>query len=364
MLLQKIDLINFRSYNKNSIQFSPAVTCIIGRNASGKTNIIEAIYLLSTGKSFRAKLDADVISWGREYAKISAQLSEIDLSLFVTQGWVEGRKVPRKKYTVNGVSRRALDFVGNLKTVLFWPEDLDLVTGSPSLRRRLLDGILLQVDREYRRSLSSYERGLRARNNILTALAQGVADRSQLFFWDELLIKNGGYITDRRAQLIDYINQSRLSELSFRIEYDKSVISKSRLVQYEQAEVAAKTTLVGPQRDDIIFKIINPSNNTGDNYDINKGGFVDLHKFGSRGEQRLAILWLKLAELNYVQQLTGDRPILLLDDIFSELDYQHQLLVMEMVKKQQTVITTTDRENLAELGKAGIGYETVELGNR
>ena len=185
----------------------------------------------------------------------------------------------------------------------------------------------------------SYEKGLRQRNSLLGAIQEGKASRSQLLFWDQLLIKAGGYLTEKRMELIHYINSFELSDVSYQITYDKSVISESRLEQYKMEELASGTTLVGPHRDDFIVSKYQVSNSK---FQIYK----ELAKYGSRGEQRLGVLWMKLAELSFVQEKTGTRPILLLDDIFSELDEGHKQLVMDVVSKQQTIITSAEADIL------------------
>ena len=270
MILTDLSLQQFRTYTKRTFSFSPKTTFIIGPNTAGKTNILEAIVLVATGKSFRADRDIEMIQWEKPFARVKAKAGDIYLELLLT---------PTKKYMVNGVSRRQIDFVGNLRAVLFWPEHLELVTDSPSIRRKYLDSVLVQVDREYRRNVISYERGLRQRNRLLDQINEGKAHRHQLLFWDQLLIKSGGYITDARTDYIDYINNYQLAMSNYQLTYDKSVISQSRLEEYKNEEVAAKATLVGPHRDDISFL----------------KNDLDLSKYGSRGEERLAILWLKLA---------------------------------------------------------------------
>ncbi len=342
MTIQSLTLQNFRNYSKRAFAFSPETTLIIGLNTAGKTNILEAIFMMATGRSFRAEMDREVVAWGNEMSNVKVQMSneqETKLELFITQGEVQGQKVPLKKYLVNGVGRRMIDFVGNLRVVLFWPEDLELVTDGPSLRRRYLDSVLVQVDREYRWHLLSYERGLRQRNRLLDFINEGTAHRHQLFFWDQLLIKSGGYLTDARAQFIEFINRYQILNIKYQIEYDKSVISETRLAQYADEEIAAKATLVGPHRDDFQFKIQNSKFKIDDG---EEDRLLELSKFGSRGEQRLAILWLKLAELAYIEKQGGERPVLLLDDIFSELDYLHRALVFDLIGKQQTIITSAD----------------------
>ncbi|MBI2405158.1 DNA replication and repair protein RecF [Candidatus Gottesmanbacteria bacterium] len=348
MILTSIGLQNFRSYQKQTFQFSPYVTLIIGPNTVGKTNILEGIVFLATGKSFRADSDREMIRWNEDLARVCAVVNETKLEALVTGGVIGGQAAPMKKYLVNGVPRRLVDFLGNLRTVLFWPEHLELVTDSPSLRRRYLDSVLIQVDWEYRRNLLSYERGLRQRNSLLERIKEGFAHRGQLLFWDQLLIRAGGYITDKRSAFIDFINNSYKDYKdykSYRIQYDKSVISESRLLQYKEEEIAAKATLVGPHRDDFTITKYNDYKNYND-----YNGYRNLAKFGSRGEQRLAVLWLKLAELAFIQGQVGERPILLLDDILSELDRGHRKLVFDLIAKQQTVITSADEESVRMLG--------------
>lgn len=337
MLLRSILLQNFRSYPKKTFDFLKPSTIIIGENAAGKTNVLEAIMLLATGKSFRAIIDREMIRWHADVARVIGDIGDTKLELVVTCGEVSGQKVPLKKYLVNGVSRRMIDFLGNFPAVLFWPEDLEIVTDSPSIRRRYLDTVLSHVDREYRRNLLSYEKGLRQRNKLLDLIQEGRAVRSQLLFWDQLLIRAGGYITDVRNAYIAFVNGTKLENHHFTLRYEKSVISASRLEQYKDEEINAKATLVGPHRDDFVVQ-----STTHGKEGVN--GYRNLASYGSRGEQRLAVLWLKLAELDYVEKFSGTRPILLLDDIFSELDEGHRALVGELTHRQQTIITSTDTD--------------------
>ena len=348
MRIAKTTLQKFRLYEKQTFVFSPDITVFVGPNAAGKTNILEAIAIGAVGKSFRAVRDSDMILWGNELARVTHVITPHDqqqegdttLEIVLTTGMVQGQKTQNKKYLVNGIARRQVDFVGNLRAVLFAPTDLKLVTESPSIRREYLNTVLVQVDREYRRNLQSYERGLRQRNSLLDRINQGVAARSQLLFWDQLLIKTGSYITEKRKEYLEAVNAYILDNLTYRIVYDPSIISTSRLNQYTDQEIAAKSTLVGPQRDDFRFEKIS----TDDTY-------IDITRFGSRGEQRLAVLWLKLAELTYIEKITGDRPILLLDDIFSELDEESRHIVFSVIEKQQTIITSAEEEFLPMLKK-------------
>jgi DNA replication and repair protein RecF len=187
----------------------------------------------------------------------------------------------------------------------------------------------------------SYERGLRQRNKLLEAIRDQGAHRHQLLFWDQLLIKAGEYITKKREEYIDFVNNFQFAstnlQLDYKLIYDKSIISRMRLDQYSEEEVAAGVTLVGPHRDDIIFEIRNPKSEI-----RNSESFRNLSSFGSRGEQRLAVLWLKLAELQFIEKISFQKPVLLLDDVMSEFDHEHRRIIFEMISGVQTIITTTD----------------------
>jgi DNA replication and repair protein RecF len=260
-MIRKISLNSFRNFGSKTVGFSDKVTLIIGPNASGKTNILESIFLLSTGRSLKAKVEEEMVNYKKDLARIKGLLSNrIVLEAVITRGLIDigterPEKVARKKLLINGVSKRLIDFAGNLKTVLFGPWDMGLVTESPSLRRKFLDTVLSQVDREYRRSILSYEKGVRQRNRLLFRIREEGISRSQLSFWNQLLIKNGDYITGKREEFVEFINKTHgLNSQNFRLEYDRSVISDGRLEQYREEEVAAATTLVGPHRDDFSFE--------------------------------------------------------------------------------------------------------------
>ena len=332
-MLKSIVLQNFRSYKKSEFSFEDT-TLIIGPNTSGKSNLIEAIYLLSTGKSFRTDKDAQMLTFKEEVGRVKGVLKDEEIEVVVTNGQVNGGS-QYKKFLVNGVSKRRVDFAGHLQAVLFSPQDLEIIVDSPSLRRNFLDEILEQVDRNYRVATISYSKALRQRNALLE-LAQetGIRNEKQLEYWDNLVIENGNIITAKREEFIYFINLSAKDIFDFIVEYEKSVISKQRLLQYKNEEVAAGVTLVGPHRDDFSIQMFNNTRNT----------THDIKSFGSRGQQRLAILQLKALELLFVEKVLGERPILILDDIFSELDEDHIILILEQIGKQQTIMTTTHRE--------------------
>lgn len=316
MILEKIGLTNFRSYEKAEFGFGK-ITVVVGENGAGKSNLIEAIYMAATGRSFRAERDNEMVAYSAQCSVLSAQVDDVSLQITISD---------KKRFEVNGVPRRMVDFVGRLPAVCFSPQDMELVTGSPGRRRGYLDFVISQVDREYRRCLISYEKGLRQRNKLLEMIREGLAGRNQLFFWDKLLIKDGEYITGKRAEYLSEEN----------IFYDKSVISETRLKQYEVEEVAAAATLVGPHRDDFVVSL----------------NGRDVSKYGSRGEQRMAVLGLKQKEIEYL----GGSPLLLLDDIFSELDHKHREEVIDIVDSYggQVIITTTDEKLIKVSSRAQI----------
>ena len=361
MYLKSLSLQNFRNCSKKTFGFSPDTTLILGPNASGKTNILEAIYLLSRGRSFRAKRELEMISYDGELARVEGEVGG-KLEIILTTGQVQSKSVAKKLFKVNGVGKRMMDYIGNFKSVLFRPEDIDIVLGSPSIRRNYLDSILDLVDREYRVCNVVYKKGLRQRNKLLEGIRQGWAKKPQLEYWNRLVIKNGQIVSRKREELIEFFNsqfvifKNKKDFGGLVVEYDESPISIERLAKYAEAEVGAGVTLVGPHRDDMKFtvpssalgashRLIQPrlprdasAGRQSSQFTVNR----DLNLFGSRGEQRMAVLGLKLAELKYIEQQTEQTPLLLLDDIFSELDEKHRLQVINLVKSRQSIISSVD----------------------
>lgn len=338
MILKSLRLSNFRNYKKTKFSFAKETTFIIGPNTSGKTNLIEAIYFLTKGVSFKSEKDKDAVSYGEQLAKVEGELEEIELEVLITAPESFGKENAFKKYLVNGVSKRRIDFIGNFSAVFFFPVDLDIVIASPSVRRNFLDEVLESIDREYRLAILEYSKALRQRNKLLEqAQEKGRRDDKVFEYWDETLIKNGKLITQKRADLIKFINSAQKDIFDFVTLYDHSIISKERLLQYQDAEVASGVTLVGPHRDDFSIQMFDPP----------AGGQATTHdvkSFGSRGQQRLIVLQLKLLQLLFMEEKLGFRPAIILDDIFSELDKEHIDLVLELLGKQQTIITTTHEE--------------------
>ncbi len=335
MILKSLRLSNFRNYKKTKLSFDKETTFIIGPNTTGKTNLIEAIYFLTKGVSFKSEKDKDAISYGEQMARVEGELEEIELEVMITAPESFGKENAFKKYLVNGVSKRRIDFIGNFSAVFFFPVDLDIVIASPSIRRNFLDEVLESTNREYRLAILEYTKALRQRNKLLEqAQEKGRRDDKVFEYWDETLIKNGKLITQKRADFIKFINNSQKDIFDFVTLYDHSIISKERLLQYKDAEVASGVTLVGPHRDDFSIQMFDNVTQT----------THDVKSFGSRGQQRLIVLQLKLLQLLFMEEKSGFRPAIILDDIFSELDKEHINLVLELLGKQQTIITTTHKE--------------------
>lgn len=335
-MFSAIALQHFRSYSQKKFDFHPKLTVVIGQNTAGKTNLVESIMLLSSGKSFRADKDFQMIQFGKEVGRIQGLVvhegEKIKLEVILAQGESShGRFV--KKYMVNDVPRTRNHFIGNLPAVLFRPEELDIIVDGPTLRRDFLNSVLESVDAEYRLSKTLYEKALRQRNALLyIARETGKRNTSQFEYWDTLLITHGQKITQKREEFIAFINNSDKEIFSCHVLYDKSTISPERLLQYKDQEAAAAITLVGPQRDDFYVTI------------QTKGGEQNVQHFGSRGQQRLIILQLKLLHIAYVEKILMQKPVLILDDIFSELDTNHIQLVMSRIYAYQTILTTTHKE--------------------
>jgi len=358
--LQSISLTNFRNYSRASFDFSPITTLVFGPNASGKTNLLEAIYFLAVGKSFRAGFEREVIKSRERFARIEGikgvkgvkeeDEGELEITILANEN---GENTSSKRLKVNGVKKRLSYFAGNLRAVYFGPEEILLVTGSPSRRRKYMDAVLCQVDREYARTLLEYEKVLRRRNRLLLILREkGIKGlkgvNEQMEFWDERLLTLGSVLTKKREEMFNGFNKWLQGSGLFLLFEPRPWSNEKEL---REREIAAGMTLWGPHREDFVFESKKQKAKS-------KNG-RDLSKFGSRGEQRLAVLHLKLAELEFIAKRVGpprlarresgeagERPVLLLDDIFSELDENNRNLVLGLLDKQQTIITTTDLDQI------------------
>ena len=373
MILKKLSLTNFRNYSEGEFLFSSEATLVVGPNTSGKTNLIEAICLLSTGRSLGASQESEMIQWGKNWARIEGQVTAdqtgrrtdnvdlgIDLSVsgeieenggggklevFIEAlpnpllerdgAMVTGRNHTRKQFKVNGVRKSLGEFQGAFRVVVFSPESLRLVLGRPSRRRSYLDRVLSSLDFSYFHNLDEYQKVVRNRNQLLWRIRERRIPRERLEFWDEKLFDLGEGVYAKRKELVLGLNQ-KLSDLGLGVEllYGPSVLDRGLYEERLPVEIERAITLWGPHRDDFKFTRMH----------ANEGR--DLAVFGSRGEQREAVFSLCLAELEVVSERVGERPILLLDDIFSELDEPHRRRVLGVLPKQQTIITSAEPELL------------------
>lgn len=361
MHLSQILLVNFRNYEQFSFIFDEQITIFLGPNGIGKTNILEAVHLLSLGNTFRdnkieelVKLDQEVSHVGGKVIRQSdKEVDPTELQLTLTRGMFQSKRVSKRRFQINHVSRTKSKFIGNLVSVCFRPEDLRIVEGSPARRRKYLDETISQIDTRYETSLATYSKALRSRNKILEMIREGKTSRSSIEYYDQAVIEHGSYLHQARSELVEYCNQSNhYPEFGLSLEYDHSVISRERLDQYRSQELAAGYTLVGPHRDDIKIQLQATS--------YEPQASLNLATYGSRGQQRMGVLWLKLMALEYLsEKLESDqRPLLLLDDIFSELDQEHRQLVFDQCQKQQTIITTADDHYLKNFSNSRV----VDLG--
>lgn len=332
MILTGLWIQDFRSFPEKQVRLEPGLNIWSAPNGTGKSNLVEAIQLLATGESWRSHQTDELIRWESEFGRVKGKVrlssnEEIDLEQIFTHGSIQGKRTNKRLYRVNGVGRRAQEAVGQLLTVLFTPEDMNVFQAGPSGRRRLLDQVLDQVSPNYRHSRRTYDQALRRRNKLILQLREGEADRYDFFYWDRLLIEHGSVLHDVRSAFLHWLNtQSGIRE-PYQVVYDHSIVSEERLRQYAQAEVGAGHTLVGPHKDDVRLS-------------FQRGGdWRDIEQFGSRGEQRLALVWWKLNELQYLESQANDTPILLLDDVFSELDPENQQFLLQAIEGRQALLT-------------------------
>jgi DNA replication and repair protein RecF len=338
MLIKNLTLRNFRNHENIQIDFDPKLTFIYGENGLGKTNILEAIHLLSSTKSLRSEYDKDLILHEQKFLKINSQIENSDdkfnLELTVEKSNDFGNK-SIKKVKINNVPKSLSNFGGILKSVIFTPADLDLIFSSPSSRRKYLDSIFYQISHNYKKSVLDYTKALKQRNKLLEIIKETGSGREQLEFWTNFLIKEGQIIQNERQRFFDFLNENiislneklELKDFEIQFKYLKNEISKTNFEVYESKELMLGTTLIGPHKDD--FEIY-----------LNR---KDVSQFGSRGQQRMTLTALKILELDFIFQTTNEKPILLLDDIFSELDEKHKNAVLKLVNEQQTIITSVYR---------------------
>jgi DNA replication and repair protein RecF len=336
MLLNKIILHNFRNLNKGEFVFNPEITIISGENARGKTNILEAVYCLTHGAGFRETKEDELVMFGQTKAKIEGFFINDKTKLNLQVMFNKTKIGLEKKYLINKTIKNFYSFQQEgIKSILFSPEQLEIISGSPEERRQYLDKQISFYDKNYKKKLNNYQNALRKRNKILESYRSEKELEEELFFWDDYLEEQGGYITLKRTEYIKFLNDhQRLDSKSFSVKYQPNLITKHKLKEVFNLEKRYRRTTIGPQKDD--FQIYLDKKN--------------IHHFGSRSEHRLAVFWLKINEINYYEKISQKKPILLLDDIFSELDFKNQKLIGNLITHYQTILTTAETEQLELVG--------------
>ena len=334
MIIKFLELDDYRNYEKLSIKFDKGINILYGDNAQGKTNILEAIYYLSTTRSHRGNKDREIIRFGCSESHIRALFNKNDVEYQID---IHLRKEKSKGIAVNGVKlKKAAELLGIANIIIFSPEDLSIIKNGPSERRNFVDSELCQLDKIYLYNLTNYNKIVNQRNNLLKDIIIHPELRDTLEVWDTQLINIGNKIIERRKLFTDQLNEIIVDihknisggNEELKIIYDPNIDIEGfeeKLKRRRENDIRYKMTSVGPHRDDFIFKIND----------------VDIKKYGSQGQQRTAALSLKLAEIKLVERLSGSMPILLLDDVLSELDSNRQNYLLNSIKDIQTIVTCT-----------------------
>jgi DNA replication and repair protein RecF len=352
MRLKKIKLTNFRNFDTSEVELSDGATVFYGGVGEGKSNLLEAIFLLSVGRSYRTSETNQVIGWGHSeaYVRGEGENSSGDFSIAIKVSKIE------KRIELNGENgKKSIDLFGGLRTVIFHADDIAIVSGGPYMRRRFLDLALSQASKNYVYSLRDYYRILKQRNSALSNYLQ-----NDLGEWDEQLSKTGAWITQVRAKAIDDISNDAAKfvktlsgenedlEIKYLPSGDANQENFKRKMQKAiDQDVIRGTTSVGPHRDELKIML----------------GGVDARFYSSSGEKKTITLALKLAELEFIRNLSGEKPILLLDDLFSTLDIKRSKALLSVTGDgSQCVITTTDMNLLKDEIKGGAMLFEVDSG--
>ena len=338
MHIKEISLENFRNYEKQNIILNPDINIIYGNNAQGKTNIIEAIFLCSYGKSFRAKKDSDLIKFGKERAKVEVLYEKID-----REGKITVNIDNKKLFYINDINQKKIsDIIGKINIVTFTPDDIEIIKDGPQRRRKFLDMMISSLKPNYIHLLNTYNKALEQRNNYLRQIKIENKSINMLDIWDETLSEYSYKIFEYRKYFIDKFSEKlevfhNLITKSGKEEIKIKYISNGRdresylenLRKSRQVDIKRGFTATGIHRDDFMIYINNRP----------------VAIFGSQGQQRTAVLTLKLCELQIVKDELNENPILLLDDFMSELDNQRKSF-LENIEGNQVIITCTDKIEL------------------
>src|SRR5438552_786477 len=353
MRVSRLLLDAFRSYARSQLTLAPGVTALIGRNGAGKTNILEAVHLIARGDSPRAHDDSELVRWGSNTARVSAHVERVDdartvdIVLFAPP---DGERRRPRRYLLDGAGKRADEAVGELAVVSFFPEDVQLLAEAPSARRRYLDAMVGQVHKRHRAESREYVRVLGQRNALLRVLRDEGRPTSELAFWDTELVRLAASISLRRLEAVRELvapfreAATRFSgadalSLAYAAQVEGDTVEERQsgylalLDQKRDREVWQGSTLVGPHREDLAVSALGRA----------------LPTFASRGEQRSAVLALKLAEAAWIRERVGELPVFLLDDVLSELDTgRRDALVDALPEHAQTLLTAAFEAGVPE----------------
>ncbi len=334
MIIKSIELQNFRNYEDLNISFDEGTNIFYGDNAQGKTNILEAVYLSGTTKSHKCSKDKEMIRFGEQEAHIRTVVVKKDKEYQIDMHLKNNRS---KGIAINKVPiKKASELFGILNMVFFSPEDLNIIKNGPAERRRFLDSELCQLDKIYLSDLTTYNKILNQRNKLLKDMVYRPDLKDTLPVWDMQLVETGRKIIRRRKQFVDELNEI-VHDIHYRISGEKEdlllqyepsiedIFFEDELSRVKERDMRQCMTSVGPHRDDLLFSI----------------GEVDIRKFGSQGQQRTSALSLKLSEIELVKRSIHDTPVLLLDDVLSELDSNRQNYLLNSIHDTQTLITCT-----------------------
>lgn len=337
MIIKKLELADYRNYEFLELQFDKGTNILYGDNAQGKTNILEAIYVAATTKSHKGSKDKEIINFDKEEAHIRTYLEKEGVETRVD---MHLRKSKSKGIAIDGQKiKKAADLLGLCNVVFFSPEDLSIIKNGPAERRRFVDMELCQLDSFYLYNLNHYNKIVNQRNKLLKDMYMNPQLKDTLSIWDSQLVSFGSKIIERRNLFAEQLNEiiyeihKKLSggkeEIMISYEPDVSIEEfEDKLRMNQDRDIKLKMTSVGPHRDDFAFL----------------NGNIDIRRFGSQGQQRTAALSLKLSEIELVKKISKDNPILLLDDVLSELDSNRQNYLLNSIGEIQTIITCTGLE--------------------
>lgn len=344
MVINSLELSNFRNYKNLHMEFDKGTNILYGDNAQGKTNVLEAIFLSATTKSHKSSKDTDIINFEEEEAHIRTFLEKDDIETRVD---MHLRKSKSKGIAVDGVKiKKAAEILGILNVIFFSPEDLSIIKNGPSERRRFVDMELCQLDSFYLYNLNNYNKIINQRNKLLKDISFNPSLKDTLNIWDSQAASYGSKIIERRKLFVEQLNDiifdihKNLSggKEHLKIIYEPNVSMENlekEMIANQEKDIKLKMTSVGPHRDDFSFHVKKVVDGQEQNISI------DIRKFGSQGQQRTAALSLKLSEIELVKKLTNDTPVLLLDDVLSELDSNRQNFLLSTLGDIQTIITCT-----------------------